>query len=121
MGSLIRQYDWSATALGTPDQWSASLRTTLGILLHSAFPMALFWGPDLLFFYNDAYRVSLGEPGKHPAIGRRAPDVWPEILGFYRPLSQPGDDDRAAGLFRGPTRTNLPQRSARGCLLDVQL
>ncbi len=87
MGSLIRQYDWSATSLGTPDQWPPSLRTTLGILLHSAFPMALFWGPDLIFFYNDAYRVSLGETGKHPVVGQRAADVWPEIWDFIGPLA----------------------------------
>ncbi|HXR79437.1 MAG TPA: ATP-binding protein, partial [Saprospiraceae bacterium] len=59
---------------------------TLGILLHSAFPMFLFWGKDLICFYNDAYRPSLGEHGKHPAVGKKGKEVWPEIWGFIGPL-----------------------------------
>lgn len=79
LGQLILQYDWDNSSLGPLDQWPASLRTTLGILLHSAFPMFLFWGPDKICFYNDAYRPSLGLHGKHPAIGKPAIEVWPEI------------------------------------------
>ncbi len=86
MGQRTRQHDWSATTLGTPDQWPLSLRTTIGTVLHSAFPMFLWWGPDLLCFYNDAYRVSLGENGKHPAVGKRGAEVWPEIWDFIGPL-----------------------------------
>lgn len=86
MGQLTREYDWSATALGTPDQWPQSLKTTLGLLLHSAFPMFLWWGDDLLCFYNDAYRPSLGDEGKHPALGKPARMVWPEIWPFIGPL-----------------------------------
>lgn len=86
LGELTRQYDWSTTSLGYPDQWPLSLCTTLGIILHSAFPMFLFWGPDLICFYNDAYRPSLGDAGKHPALGKRGADVWPEIWAFIGPL-----------------------------------
>jgi PAS domain S-box-containing protein len=86
MSELIRNYDWSKSYLGTPDQWSLSLRTTIGIVLNSAFPMFLFWGEDNLCFYNDAYRPSLGVDGKHPAIGKKGIDVWPEIWGFINPL-----------------------------------
>ncbi len=88
MGTITRQFDWSATSLGTPDQWPLSLRTTVGIVLHSAFPMFLFWGSDLLCFYNDAYRSSLGDNGKHPAVGKRGADVWPEIWEFIGPMIQ---------------------------------
>ncbi|WP_345257800.1 PAS domain-containing sensor histidine kinase [Flaviaesturariibacter amylovorans] len=80
MGALTRSYDWAATPLGPPDAWPQSLRTTLGILLHSRFPMCLFWGADLTFFYNDAFRPSLGADGKHPgALGQRGATVWPEV------------------------------------------
>ena len=78
-GQLILQYDWDNSSLGPLSRWPSSLRTTLGIVLHSAFPMFLFWGPDNICFYNDAYRPSLGLPGKHPAIGKPAIEVWPEI------------------------------------------
>src|SRR6187431_1225420 len=86
MGELTRSFDWSQTSLGNPDQWPHSLKTTLGILLHSSFPMFLFWGEDLTCFYNDAYRPSLGSNGKHPAVGKKAQDVWPEIWDFIGPL-----------------------------------
>ncbi|MVM28519.1 PAS domain S-box protein [Spirosoma sp. HMF4905] len=87
MGALTRQYNWANTSLGTPDQWPQSLRTTLSILLNSRFPMFLFWGPTHLCFYNDAYRPSLGNEGKHPqALGRPGAEVWPEIWEFIKPL-----------------------------------
>jgi PAS domain-containing protein len=82
MAALIREHDWSGTSIGSPENWSPSLRTTLGILLNSAFPMFLLWGKDLVCFYNDAFRPSLGVNGKHPAIGKRAKEVWEEIWDF---------------------------------------
>ncbi|GAB3282197.1 PAS domain-containing protein [Larkinella harenae] len=87
MGQLIRTTDWSESPLGTIENWPQSLRTTLSIVLHSRFPMFLFWGPDLLCFYNDAYRPSLGVSGKHPmALGQRGDLIWPEIWADIKPL-----------------------------------
>ncbi len=87
MGYLTRTHDWSQTSLGAPETWPQSLRTTLSIILNSKFPMFLFWGQELLCFYNDAYRPSLGNEGKHPyALGRPAPEVWPEIWEVIHPL-----------------------------------
>ncbi|WP_162944607.1 ATP-binding protein [Flavisolibacter nicotianae] len=86
MGEIIRKYNWSQTPLGDVAQWPLSLRTTLGNILHSAFPMFLFWGDELTCFYNDAYRPSLGMEGKHPAVGKSGRDVWPEIWNFIGPL-----------------------------------
>ena len=86
MGELTRTHDWSQTPIGIPDQWPQSLCATLGIILHSAFPMFLFWGAELTCFYNDAFRPSLGVSGKHPALGKPGKDVWPEIWEFIGPL-----------------------------------
>ncbi|MFC5412667.1 PAS domain-containing protein [Larkinella bovis] len=86
MGELTRNHDWSQTSIGAPSEWPQSLQTTLGILLHSAFPMFLFWGNDLLCFYNDAFRPSLGTSGKHPALGKPGAEVWAEIWDFIGPL-----------------------------------
>src|SRR5688572_11096771 len=80
LGMLTREKNWSNTPIGPPEFWPQSLRTTLSILLNSRFPMFLFWGEDLICFYNDAYRPSLGKEGKHPAIlGMRGADAWAEI------------------------------------------
>lgn len=94
MGELIRSKDWSNSSLGNLETWSPSLRTTLSIILNSKFPMFLFWGPELLYFYNDAYRPSLGNDGKHPHIlGKPAQESWQEIWNFIKPII----DDVLAG------------------------
>src|SRR6476646_7068567 len=79
MGELTRSYDWSSTSLGNPEQWPLSLKTTVGIILHSAFPMFLMWGEKLTCFYNDSFLPSLGVDGKHPALGKPGKEVWGEI------------------------------------------
>ena len=87
MGEIIRATDWSKTSLGDPENWPQSLRITLGILLNSKFPMFLWWGPELICFYNDAYRPSLGKDGKHPSIlGMPGKEAWSEIWEIIKPL-----------------------------------
>ncbi|CAN5456405.1 hypothetical protein BH10BAC3_BH10BAC3_39850 [soil metagenome] len=87
MGALIRAKDWTKTNLGDPANWPQSLRSMLSMVLHSKFPMFLWWGPDLVCFYNDAYRPSLGHDGKHPSIlGMNAEEAWPEIWPTIHPL-----------------------------------
>ena len=87
MSALMRGTDWSHTSMGPIENWPQSLKTTLGILLHSRFPMFLFWGPELLCFYNDAFVPSLGKDGKHPhALGSKAQDVWPEMWTTIYPM-----------------------------------
>ncbi|RYG45278.1 MAG: PAS domain-containing sensor histidine kinase, partial [Chitinophagaceae bacterium] len=80
MGERTRNFNWADTSVGSPDTWSQSLKTTVSILLTAKFPMFLWWGEDLVQFYNDAYRPSLGNNGKHPsALGSRGTETWPEI------------------------------------------
>ena len=87
MGDLIRSFNWASTPVGDFNRWPQSLSTTISILLHTKFPMFLWWGPELICFYNDAYRPSLGENGKHPSIlGTPAKDAWPEIWHVIKPL-----------------------------------
>lgn len=87
MGELTRSFDWSKTSVGIPDTWPQSLRTIISIILNSKFPMFLWWGPDLICFYNDAYRPSLGQNGKHPAIlGMKAEEAWEEIWHIIKPM-----------------------------------
>jgi PAS domain S-box-containing protein len=87
MGALTRAYDWSQSPVGPIEGWPQTLKTTVGTLLHSGFPMFLWWGDDMIQFYNDAYRPSLGDEGKHPrALGQKAIDCWPEIWSIIYPL-----------------------------------
>lgn len=87
MGALTRSNDWSKTGMGSIDSWPQSLRTILAVILNSKFPMSLFWGKDRVCFYNDAYRPSLGNNGKHPSIlGQRGQDAWPETWQVIGPM-----------------------------------
>jgi signal transduction histidine kinase len=86
MGSLIRSYDWSATPLGAPEQWPSSLKTAVGIMLASGYPMYIAWGPGFTQLYNDAYRPILGST-KHPgALGRSTRETFREIWDFIGPM-----------------------------------
>jgi signal transduction histidine kinase len=87
LGELTRSYHWAETPMGSVDKWPQSLRTTISIILRSDFPMFLWWGDEMIQFYNDAYRPSLGQCGKHPeALGQRAEKCWPEIWHIIYPL-----------------------------------
>jgi PAS domain S-box-containing protein len=84
---IIRNIDWSLNPLGSPENWSNNLKNTLSTILSSKFPMFLWWGEELIQFYNDSYRPSLGNEGKHPkAMGQNAAECWPEIWHFIYPL-----------------------------------
>lgn len=87
MAGLIRAFKWEDTPLGHPDGWPLSLLTSVSTMLSSKFPMLLYWGKDLRLFYNDAFRTSLGNHGKHPgALGQRGQDCWPEMWPTIKPL-----------------------------------
>ena len=76
MGALIGAQDWSGSALGTPEGWPSALKSTLATTLSSSLPMFVAWGPELLYFFNDAYRPRMGArsggavglPATRPAI-----------------------------------------------------
>ena len=85
MGALTRAHDWSASPLGPPEGWPQSLRTALRILLNTNHPMFIWWGDDLIQFYNDAYRTTMG-PERHPsALGQRGRECWAEIWDVIGP------------------------------------
>jgi PAS domain-containing protein len=85
MGALMRTHDWSDSPLGAPNTWPQSLRSVVGLLLQSRFPMFVAWGPDLGFLYNDSYAEILG--AKHPrALGGRFYEIWSEIWPDISPL-----------------------------------
>ena len=85
MGALMRAHDWSATPLGPPAFWPDALKTVIGVMLSSRQGMFMFWGEDLLCFYNDTYRLSLGSE-RHPgALGRRGREIWEEVWPLIGP------------------------------------
>jgi two-component system sensor histidine kinase VicK len=83
MGQLIRDFDWSLTPLGPPEEWPAALKIAVGTMMRSPFPMHITWGPEYIQLYNDGYRPTLGD-FKHPrALGcpiwKSFPEIWDTI------------------------------------------
>jgi signal transduction histidine kinase/ActR/RegA family two-component response regulator len=84
-GAMMRAHDWSSSPLGDPCGWPQALRTVVGLMLNSKFPMFVAWGEELAFLYNDSYREVLG--AKHPAaLGRPFHAIWAEIWDDILPL-----------------------------------
>ena len=82
---LIGVRDWTATPIGPMEGWPASLRTALSICLESRFPILIWWGPELVMLYNDAYAPLIGS--KHPAaLGQRGAECFPEIWEIIGPM-----------------------------------
>ncbi|HEY7375166.1 MAG TPA: ATP-binding protein [Polyangia bacterium] len=85
MGALMRSIDWAKTPLGPVSGWSQALRTMVGLLLRNRFPMLLWWGPQFVQLYNDAYRPIPGD--KHPtSMGQPAAACWREIWHVIGPM-----------------------------------
>ena len=93
MAERLLAFDWSQTSLGPIATWPASLRAAVGICMNSRFPMFVWWGPELVNIYNDAYIPVLGQ--RHPvALGQGAREIWSDIWPVI------GDDVRGV-LERG--------------------
>jgi PAS domain S-box-containing protein len=84
MGERMRAHDWQSS-LGAPKTWPPQLTTLVGVMLASQQPKFLAWGPDRIWFSNDAFIPILGD--KHPqALGQPATAVWAEAWSVLEPL-----------------------------------
>jgi PAS domain S-box-containing protein len=99
LGSLVQAFDWSTTSLGPIGAWPPSLKATCSLILHSKFPMLLWWGKEFVQIYNDSYRMLLGE-GKHPAaLGQTAFECWKENWHILQPLITKVSTERESVYF----------------------
>ncbi|KAB1911203.1 SpoIIE family protein phosphatase [Micromonospora sp. AMSO31t] len=85
MGERLRGFNWSRSPLGAPHRWPPALSHAVSTMLSSRAQIVLFWGPDHLAFYNDAYRPTIGD--KHPTVlGQSARQHWAETWDVLGPL-----------------------------------
>jgi two-component sensor histidine kinase len=83
--ALIRKLDWSKTSLGPISEWPGHLKAAISLMLPAQAQIVLFWGPEFIAFYNDAYAPTIGN--KHPrALGRPAQENWAELWEDLGPL-----------------------------------
>lgn len=70
--------DWASTALGPIDDWPTELRSMCNLIMASPHPAAMYWGPNLIAIYNEAYILLAGQ--KHPRMmGQTYREAWAEI------------------------------------------
>ena len=86
-GASVRDFDWSATPLGSRETWSGALTAVYEMMMASPFAMCAGWGPELTFIYNEAYTDFLA--ARHPAaLGQPIKDVWHDVWADIAPLIQ---------------------------------
>src|SRR6201985_1996132 len=85
LGALTRGFYWSKTPLGSPETWPQSLRVTVRLVLTSRHPMLIWWGPELIQFYNEAYRETMGPERQPSALGSGGRKCWDEIWDIIGP------------------------------------
>ena len=85
LGGMIATYDWASSPLGPIAYWSSALLHTVATMLPASVETVLFWGPEYVALYNDAYAPTIGN--KHPrALGRPAREAWSELWDDLEPL-----------------------------------
>ena len=114
MARAMRAFDWASHPLGPPQHWPDELKVALRILLSSRFETWLGWGDDLYFFFNDAYRPTLGIKADS-ALGRPCREVWAEIWdgvqGRMQAVMQRGESTWDRGLLLLLERSGYPEET----------
>jgi signal transduction histidine kinase len=115
IGALMREKDWSLTPLGPVASWAQSLRTSVSICINSRFPIIIWWGPDLVMLYNDAYR-DMTLKDRHPhalgAPGRQVyADIWPVIGPMLERVLHEGSATWSADLLLFIERHGYPEET----------
>ncbi|KAI1844538.1 hypothetical protein JX266_009211 [Neoarthrinium moseri] len=82
---FARSRDWASTPLGPIEDWSADLRAMANMVMGSPHPAAMYWGPEHIAIYNEAYVPMAGQ--KHPSLmGQSYKDAWAEIWPEIEPV-----------------------------------
>ena len=112
MRTRIAGHNWAGTSLGPSAGWPQSLRFSVELMLTSRHPMLLWWGPELIQFYNDACVPLLGQ--RHPlGLGQPAASCWAEtwlIIGeFAEAVMKEGVSTWSERLEMVMTRNGFPE------------
>ena len=100
---FTRSIDWASTPLGPIEGWAPELRSMCNLIMASPHPAAMYWGPELIAIYNEAYILLAGQ--KHPRLmGQSYRDAWAEIW------------DSVEGVFHNATTTGQATMKDDDCL-----
>ncbi|PSR88580.1 putative histidine kinase group protein [Coniella lustricola] len=76
--NVVATLDWAATPLGPLESWSPLLRQTFQQILADTRPIAMYWGPQYVLLYNEAFSklCKLPQPG---ILGKAVEAAWPDF------------------------------------------
>ncbi|KAF5018979.1 hypothetical protein F66182_9025 [Fusarium sp. NRRL 66182] len=75
---VVQSVDWESTPLGPMADWPAQLQHTFNQVVSDSRPVALYWGPEYITIYNEAFSKYCG--ARHPGrLGRPATDAWTHL------------------------------------------
>ncbi|KAA6462103.1 PAS domain S-box protein [Acidobacteria bacterium AB60] len=133
MAERTRAHDWELTSLGPIADWPDALVVLVNAMLANQHPSMLFWGDDLLQFFNDAAIPIVGADKQATALGQRAEECWAEvwpIVGEQIEQARAGravwKEDQLAPIYRNGRLENAwftysysPAYDARGEICGV--
>jgi PAS domain S-box-containing protein len=95
----IAAFDWAQTGLGAIEGWPAELRAVISIMMGSAIPSAIWWGPNLKLIHNQHYQDQLlGDLGAR--FGQKFEAVGADVVGLQRTqLSEVFESGRGATII----------------------
>lgn len=79
IAKLFMATDWENSSLGSIATWPALLKTLVKNLMRTPVPSVLWWGPDYVQIYNEAYIPIISQWVKVSAMGRPAKESWADI------------------------------------------
>lgn len=79
MAQRTRSHNWSDTPLGPISAWPDALLILVNTVLANQHPMILFWGHQLIQFFNDAAIPTVGEDKLDSALGQPGDQCWAEV------------------------------------------
>jgi signal transduction histidine kinase len=85
--NLFLAYDFSTTPLGDKANWDSTLRAYVSMIFADSRGACLYWGPDRIAIYNEAFAVTA--EGAHPFLmGHGFAEAFPELLGGIEQVFQ---------------------------------
>lgn len=75
--AAMRDVHWATTPLGSVLEWPPALSIAVRNVMSSTFPTCIYWGPELVQIYNEAFLPILG--AKPSPAGKPARLTWPEV------------------------------------------
>ena len=78
--NVIQSVDWNNHKLGPVNEWPLQLQQSFHQIIPDSRANAVYWGPEYLAFYNEAFSELCGsDPSK--LLGQSILQIWPHLKG----------------------------------------